>query len=564
MKKILPLVILAFLFSTYCQGQEISTFVAENALGSTLLDSGVDIDFDSDGNIIVYGFFDDDLDFDLGSGEMIVDPLGSPDLFLAKYTSTGELLWVVNIGRISLIDGMINGELKIDTDDNILITGGFANTVNFNPLGEAVTASSSGGADAFVAKYNSDGLVIWLKTIGGASTDLATSIDVTDDGTSAFGVRFNGNIDADPGEGEEILTNAGAQDGAVIALDVDGNYLFSYHIGTLDNDNITALKFATDGKLAVGSTINGVTSGFPDRDMQLSYHENSGALIWAHNFSNFDDANEISNILFSQDELNMYIGGRINGTTDFDPDAESEVLIDPVFADPFLAKYDLSGNLVWARFVSSAGTNDYFSGMAEAGSALFTQGSFDVVATFVEGDFSTQRPSSGGQDIYIAAYDRFTGDFIEADVYGGSNDEFAKVSAFKEDGRLLCTGSYSNTLNLNPDGEPIESIGFTDAFFAEFSYQTDLSDGLGYESLENLKVFPNPVSETVHLQIPQKIAGNEQRFKLIDVVGQVVKKGYFVQGVSHVQLDVSDLNKGVYILELTSGSQKVSKRIIKQ
>jgi len=563
-KKILTPFLIIITYSFHCFGQPISSFVSENALGSTLLDSGVDIEFDSQGNTLVYGFFDDDLDFDPGENEMILDPLGSPDLFLAQFNSNGELLWVLNIGRISLIDGMINGELEIDADDNILITGGFASVVNFNPLGEAVSESSSGGEDAFVAKYSAEGQLMWVHKIGGASTDLSTSLDIKNDGTIAFGLRFSGNIDVDPGEGEDILINSGALDAAVIALDTDGNYLFNYHVGTLDNDNITALKFAPDGKLVVGSTINGATNGFPDRDMQLSYHESNGSLIWAHNFSNFDDANQITDILFSQDELSFYIGGRINGTTDFDLQGKSEMLVDPVFADPFTAKYDLDGNLEWSQFVSSSGTLDYFSGMTETGSALITLGSFDVEATFIEGDFSTQKTSSGGQDVYMAAYDRLTGDFIDADIYGGSGDEFSKDAAFREDGRLLCTGSYTNTLNLNPNGEPLESTGFTDAFFAEFSCQTSLSVKMYSGALENLRVFPNPVSEILQLQVPQKANFDQRSFKLINVVGQIVKQGNIKEGVSLVKIDVADLNKGVYILELTSEGEKVSKRIMKQ
>jgi len=564
MKKILPLFLVSLFVSALAIGQEISSFTFEYAFGSTLLDAGLDIEYDSEGNIIIYGFFDEDVDFDLSENEMIVDPLGSPDLFLAKYSSMGELIWVVNIGRISLIDGMSSGGLAIDSEDNILISGGFASTVNFNPLGEVVSETSSGGEDAFIAKYSPEGQISWLRTIGGPSTDSGSSLDVRSDGTIAAGIRFSGDVDVDPGEGEDILTNQGALDAAVVALDLDGNYLFSYQIGTPDNDNVTAISFAQDGKIAVGSTLNGATGGFPDRDMQLSYHEADGSLIWAYDFSNFDDANEISDILFSQDETSFYIGGRINGTTDFDPDAENEEQIDPVFADPFTAKYSLSGDLEWATFVSSSGTNDYFSGMAEAGSALITLGAFDVVATFVEGDFSTQKPSSGGQDIYIAAYDKVTGMYLEADVYGGSGDEFSRVASFNENGTVLCAGSFTNTLNLNPSGTPIENVGFTDVFFAEFTFQTDLSDGLDQSALDRLTVFPNPVTEFAHLQIPQEFSGNVIGYRIINVVGQVVRQGVIKPGLSGPKLDVSDLTKGVFIMELTSGNNKVSKRIIKQ
>mgnify|MGYP006282285523 CR=1 FL=1 len=544
--------------------QEISSFVSESGFGSTLLDSGVDIAYDSDGNIVIYGFFDEEVDFDPNGSGTIIDPLGSPDLFLAKYSAAGELIWVANIGRIALIDGVVNGQMAIDSDDNIVITGGFTSTVNFNPLGEPVTQTAEGGEDAFVAKYNSQGELFWVKKIGGNSTDVSTSLDIRFDNAIGLGFRFSGNVDVDPGENEEILMNAGALDAALVVLDSDGNYLHSAQIASPDNDNITAIAFSPDGKIAIGATINGATSGFPDRDMALSFHDFDGEVIWDYNYSNYDDANEISAISFSNDGLSIYIGGRINGTTDFDPDSENQISIDPVFADPFVAKYNLSGTLEWAKFVSSSGTNDYFASMAEAGSALIVLGCFDVEATFVEGDFSTQKQSAGGQDLFIAGYDAESGNYLASDIYGGSGDEFSQTAFFRDNGLVACTGSFSNTLNLDPAGEPIENVGFTDVFFAEFSFQTDLSDQLQQTALNQITIFPNPVSETLFLSLPRENLGHRIEYKIINVVGQEVKSGMFKLALSQVKLDVSDLAKGVFIMELNAGNQRISKRIIKQ
>jgi len=563
MKRIIPF-ILIFLFSSgKVFSQELSAFISESAFGNVFIDAGVDVDVDSEGNLIVYGYFEETVDFDLTDGELEIEPHGAPDLFLAKYTDTGNLLWVVNLGRIGLTDGMLNGEMEVDADDNILITGAFASTVNFNPLGDVNTRTSSGGEDAFIAKYNPQGQAIWVKQIGSVNTETATSLDVRNDGAIAFGLRFSNLVDVDPGDGETILTSGGALDGAVIALDTNGDYLFSHQYTSPGNDNVTSVKFAADGKLAVGSLINGSASGFPDRDMQLSYHQNNGDLIWAYNFSNFDDANEVSDILFSNDELSIYIGGRINGTTDFNTDPESEEIIDPLFADPFVAKYSLDGDLEWVKHVNSAGTDDYFAGMTESGSAVITVGSFDVLATFDEGDFTTQKPSAGGRDIFIASYNKMSGDYIKADVYGGAGDEYPVNAVFSESGSFFCTGSYSGNLNLNPQGVPIENNGFTDVFISEFSYQTSLSDSQNGDILGGVKVFPNPVSNALYLKLPPKVSVTQLHYKVINVVGQVVKEGYFDPGVPSTELDLSSLNKGIFILELIAGKDRISKRLVK-
>ena len=556
---------LCFFFFVSCSSfsQEISSFISEFGFGSSLLDSGTDIAFDSDGNILIYGFFDEDADFDLTADEMILSPLGSPDLFLAKYSNSGELDWVINLGRIGLIDGVLNGEMAIDSDDNIIVSGSFTSTVNFNPLGESAANTAEGAEDAFIAKYSPEGELSWFNKIGGISTDIGTALAVNADNSLALGLRFTGNIDVDPGDNEVILTNDGATDAAVVKFDENGNYSSSLKIASPENDNITEISFAPDGKIAIGSTVNGAVNGLPDRNMQLSFHQPDGTLLWIHNFSNYDDANEISEILFSQVDLSLFVGGRINGTTDFNPELDAEEIIDPVFADPFIAKYNLSGELDWAKNISSSGTNDYLSGMALAGSTLFTLGAFDIEATFVSGDLSTQRQSVGGQDLFIAAYDFESGNFTDADVYGGVGDEFARSSFFQDAGTLLCTGSYTNGLNLDPEGESIANLGFTDVFFAEFSFQTDLSDELDQSALDRAKVFPNPVSEIMYVQMPKSIPDNQLEYKIINVVGQDVKRGNVNLDIESFKIDVSDLTKGVFILELISGTQKVSKRIVK-
>ena len=563
-RTILFLVLLTLLSYSSVFGQEISSFISEYGTGSTLLDAGVDVEYDSEGNILLYGFFDDDMDFDLLEGDQIVDPLGSPDLFIAKYNSAKELIWVLNLGRISLVDGMANGQMEIDNDNNIIISGGFASNVNFNPFGEANVLSSAGGEDVFVAKYNSDGMLIWVRQIGGISTDRAFCHSISADNNVAIGLGFSGDVDMDPGEGENIFINQGSVDAAVVALDENGDFLFAQQIGTPDLDLISSVKIASDGRVAVGALVNGATTGFPDRDMRLSFHEANGDEIWSYNFENFDDANIISHLMFSADGNSVYAGGRINGTTDFNPDSEEEEIIDPNFADPFIAKYNLDGSLEWARHVSSSGTEDYFSGMAEAGAALMVIGSFDVLATFEEGDFASQRLSSGGQDVYIASYDRLTGAWIEADVYGGSGDESVRESHFLEAGNLVCTGSFSTEMNLEEGGEPISGIGLTDVLLAEFAYQTDLSINSSADALEDVSIYPNPTSGEINLILPSDLLGQDLDIKLINVVGQQVFNQKIKVGSTRFSTDFSELNKGIYIIELSTGEQRISRRLVKQ
>src|SRR5690554_4648814 len=89
--------------------QDIFDNISQFGMGSNLADAGEYVTYDNDGNILVYGFFGNPVNFNPSGQTANVSPLGKPDLFVAKYMSSGDLLWVFNLGRISLNQGMDAG-----------------------------------------------------------------------------------------------------------------------------------------------------------------------------------------------------------------------------------------------------------------------------------------------------------------------------------------------------------------------------------------------------------------------------------------------------------------------
>src|SRR5690606_3564237 len=175
-----------------------------------------------------------------------------------------------------------------------------------------------------------------------------------------LGLRYSGSIDVDPSGDNVILEpQTGGADAALIKYSSDGDYSWHFEVSTPDNDNITALAVAQNGKVAVGANVNGAVSGIPQSDMQLSILNGDGSIAWEYNFANFNNSNSISSLLFTDGGESLYIAGRIQGDTDFDPNSENQMIIQPLFADAFFAKYDIgNASLIWARYIESAGIED--------------------------------------------------------------------------------------------------------------------------------------------------------------------------------------------------------------
>ncbi|MCX6258077.1 MAG: GEVED domain-containing protein [Bacteroidia bacterium] len=98
----------------------------------------------------------------------------SYDVFVAKYAvSDGNCQWVINAGGTN--DDIGKG-IIIDASGNPIITGTYSNpTCTFGAL---TPLTSFGNSDIFIAKCNSSGTWLWVKSAGGSSTEDATSVGV--------------------------------------------------------------------------------------------------------------------------------------------------------------------------------------------------------------------------------------------------------------------------------------------------------------------------------------------------------------------------------------------------
>ena len=177
--------------------------------GGTSTDEGKAIAVDSEGNICVAGSFSGTVDF--GGSNLLSN--GSTDVFIAKYNSWGQLLWIQQAGGLS--NDKANG-IATDTDGNIFVTGSTGGPANFG--GNMLTNSGS----IFVAIYDPDGISLWVTNSGGpGSWDSGNAISVGANGnlfvTGSYGGSGKfGSIILPGYDGPNIFTACYSADGNVI------------------------------------------------------------------------------------------------------------------------------------------------------------------------------------------------------------------------------------------------------------------------------------------------------------------------------------------------------------
>ena len=145
--------LLLLIFSTTLTAQTWNWASSFGSVSSN--DEARDIATDNQGNTFVTGYY---------SGTIVtpvdtVTSIGNNDIFVAKYDSSGTLIWLRSAGGLSDID---RGEaIAVDNSGNVFVTGNFNNTAIFDNIS---VNSGAGQTAIFTAKYDANGVIQWVKT----------------------------------------------------------------------------------------------------------------------------------------------------------------------------------------------------------------------------------------------------------------------------------------------------------------------------------------------------------------------------------------------------------------
>lgn len=303
-----------------------------------------------------------------------------------------------------------------DAAGNIYIAGRFASTCDMDPGPGVFTLTANGTADIYIAKYNPSGAFVWAFAIGAAGSERANSLDVDAAGNIYMTGVFSTTVDFDPGSGATNLTSAGGNDLFVAKYDSSGSYVWAFNLGGTGSD--------------------------------------AGEVVLNDNAGNF------------------YLGGEFGSTSiDMDPGTGTLILNNASSAssqDPFIAKYDTSGNIIWAR--SFQGQNsDYVKGLAIDASQRIVIGGYYTNNLVVDTAAGISLVTNGNTDCYVVrltpsgAYDWSAG-------FGGLQSDF--ISGLDTDGNnIIIAGYFQGNIDCDPGTDTLflTTRGNTDIFISSLS-----------------------------------------------------------------------------------------------
>ena len=262
------------------------------------------------------------------------------DTWVAKYNSEGNLLWSRQIGTHN------NDRpwgIATDVNDDIYISGSTEGSLDNNP--------NAGGTDAWLAKYDTQGNLLWTRQLGTSGDDSSNGVATDVNGDIYISGSTESSLDSNP--------NAVSADAWLAKYDTQGNLLWTRQLGTSSNDYASSNGVATDvnGDIYIYGNTTGTLDANPNarpggslfaiNDVWVAKYDTQGNLLWIRQFdfgalSNNRPYNDFPNGLEIDNSRNIYIAG---SSYRFD----NELNPFGIYEDAWVVKYDTQGNLLWNK-----------------------------------------------------------------------------------------------------------------------------------------------------------------------------------------------------------------------
>lgn len=318
---------------------------------------------DDSNNVLVAGKFTGTGDFDFGPGTYNMTAANPSDMFVMKLDPNAGLIWAKQIiGPISEAPTSIVAK----ADGSMAITGGFGNTVDFDP-GPGVFTMSSANGGAFVLRLDLNGNFLWAGQFQGECKEGA--FDTM--GNLYMAGLANSGTDIDPGPGVSLLPSAATTyTGVVVKLDPMMSLIWAQPLITTHAVYAEGLAVDAWGNVAVSGSYRGtldldpgpgtytITSIPNTHEDFLMKLDANGNFRWG--FSQHGAGASTSSEDVACDTAGaFYRIGRFAGTRDFDPGPGVFTLSNTGSGvNVYIAKQDSAGNFVWAAAVGGiSGTN---------------------------------------------------------------------------------------------------------------------------------------------------------------------------------------------------------------
>ncbi|MES2381563.1 MAG: LamG-like jellyroll fold domain-containing protein [Bacteroidota bacterium] len=343
-----------------------------------------------------------------------------------------------------------------DEAGNLYVAGHFYGTVDLDHGTGAYLLTAAGSYDAFVAKYNSFGQILWAVRLGGSMAESVNHLSVANGYVFLTGF-FQGTMNVyAPNFTAPLTSVSNSFDIFIVRLGTDGLFYSNgaFRIGMGGNDDGKCIKSDAAGNIylagyysspgnttnvnfnLLGGTNNLLAAGSEDGFI-VKYNSNF-VLQWVKSYggSSFNDAVLTIDIDSNQ---NVYAAGYFNGTN---AGFNNSIFLTSVgAADAFISKIVTNGNTIWAKRVGG-NNGDIINAIKLNGKGvIYAGGNFNGTANLNPNGTAQTFVSVGG-DAFISKLDTNQASAIWIKQLGGSGLDLLGAIDLDTLGNVYTVGSF--------------------------------------------------------------------------------------------------------------------------
>ncbi|UOQ52222.1 T9SS type A sorting domain-containing protein [Hymenobacter cellulosivorans] len=508
--------------------------------------------FDADGNTYEVGSFSSN--HTIGNTTLICQ--GYSDAFVAKYSPSGQMLWVRQLGTAFNEDGL---DIAVDAAGKVYITGLFYGSISLGNGLTLVGAPYNFSSKVFVVCYSPEGTPEWAQqslntqssSAGGGSIglDTAGTVYVTGNFTRSitFGSYSIAAVDNIIGAATFLVRfdrATGTPLGVVKAFDrlsVDNAVSSTYPQMAVEPGGAVYLLISS---LSQPLLFGGTTFASRGRDdIFVAHYSPQSAFEWVQQLGGAGDDTPSSGTTDAQG--NLYLSGYFTGPAQFG----TTTLPGAGSVDGFVLKYSPQGALQWLHSIGGAGSDSFSSPTLDAAGNVYVTGNFSGTAQLGTASIT----SAGNRDIIVASYSA-QGQLRWVQQAGGSGDDRAYGIGIDRSGTLRVLGRYTGTCAFGTTS--LTTAATTPELFMAQLSSSPLAIRSSAKTV-SLLAFPNPANSQISLLgMPSGTP-----VQLLDALGRVARATTLTAAA---QVSVRGLAPGLYTLRAidAQGQQFAGKVVV--
>lgn len=366
-----------------------------------------------------------------------------------------------------------------DAAGNVFLSGTVGGgSVNIATTGAHQT-TFNGTNDAFLAKFDANGVRQWGTYYGGTGTDYGLVSSIDPSGNIYLGGYTASSTAIATAGSHQSIYGGGTNDAFIVKFNTNGTRLWSTYYGGTASDE--AYGCATDasgnvyltGRTASSNAIatagaHQATFGGGSYDVFIVKFTANGTRVWGTYYGG-TGSTDYTQACTVDPSGNLYVAGPTNSTTKIATAGAYQSVFGGGADDAFLVKFDGNGNRLWGTYYGSTGSEWARSCAADISGNIYIGGHTSSTATMATAGSHQSTYGGGSSDAFLVKFNT-NGARIWATYYGGTGDDYGFPCATDASGNVYITGQLNSTNGIATAGAYQATFGggTNDAFLVEF------------------------------------------------------------------------------------------------